>query len=92
MRITGMTRPTLYRHFREHVRTGRAMQVSRGRWRARTTDEPSPWVIVLSVVPSHPLARASARYARTQPMRRTTETSTERAGRPTSARTVSEGR
>ena len=42
MRITGMTRPTIYRHLREYVRTGRVVQVSRGRWRARTTEEPSP--------------------------------------------------
>ena len=37
MRNTGMTRPTLYRHLAEHVRAGRAIQVSRGRWRASTT-------------------------------------------------------
>ena len=42
MRFTGMSRPTLYRHLREHVTEGRAYQVSRGRWRARTTEEPSP--------------------------------------------------
>ena len=42
MRITGMTKPTIYRHLREHVKAGRVMQVSRGRWRARTTEEPSP--------------------------------------------------
>jgi hypothetical protein len=42
MRVTGMTRPTIYRHLREYVRTGRVMQVSRGLWRARTTGEPSP--------------------------------------------------
>ena len=42
MRVTGMTRPTIYRHLREYVRTGRVMQVSRGLWRARTTEEPSP--------------------------------------------------
>jgi S-DNA-T family DNA segregation ATPase FtsK/SpoIIIE len=41
-RITGMSRPTLYRHLREHSRAGRAVQVSRGRWRASTTEEPSP--------------------------------------------------
>jgi len=27
---------------REYVRTGHVMQVSRGLWRARTTEEPSP--------------------------------------------------
>lgn len=43
MRYTGMKRATLYRHLREHVNQGRAYQVSRGRWRARTIpDEPSP--------------------------------------------------
>ncbi len=42
MRITGMTRPTIYRHLREYVRTGHVVQVSRGRWRARPTGEPSP--------------------------------------------------
>jgi hypothetical protein len=41
IRATGMTRSTIYRHLREHVRTGRVVQVSRGRWRARTTEEPS---------------------------------------------------
>lgn len=41
MRITGMTKPTIYRHLREHVKAGRVMQVSRGHWRARTTEEPS---------------------------------------------------
>jgi S-DNA-T family DNA segregation ATPase FtsK/SpoIIIE len=39
--LTGMSRPTLYRHLREHANAGRAVQVSRGRWRARTTEEPS---------------------------------------------------
>jgi hypothetical protein len=42
IRLTGMTRSTLYRRLREHARQGHAIQVSRGRWRARTTDEPSP--------------------------------------------------
>lgn len=42
MGYSGMTRATLYRHLREHVKCGRAYQVSRGRWRARTTGEPSP--------------------------------------------------
>ena len=32
-----MSRPTLYRHLAEHARAGRAIQVSRGRWRAQTT-------------------------------------------------------
>ena len=42
IRLTGMTRATLYRRLREHARHGHAIQVSRGRWRGRTTDEPSP--------------------------------------------------
>ena len=29
-----MTRPTLYRHLAAHADAGRAVQVSRGRWRA----------------------------------------------------------
>ena len=32
--LTGMTRPTLYRHLRMHADAGRAVQVSRGYWRA----------------------------------------------------------
>jgi S-DNA-T family DNA segregation ATPase FtsK/SpoIIIE len=40
MRVTGMSRPTLYRRLAEHSRAGRAVQVSRGRWRAVTTEEP----------------------------------------------------
>ena len=32
--LTGMTRPTLYRHLRLHADAGRAVQVSRGYWRA----------------------------------------------------------
>jgi transcriptional regulator of acetoin/glycerol metabolism len=42
IRLTGMTRATLYRRLREHARHGHAIQVSRGRWRGRTTGEPSP--------------------------------------------------
>ena len=42
MRMTGMKRTKLYRHLREHAEAGRAVQVSRGHWRARTTEEPSP--------------------------------------------------
>ena len=42
MHTTGMTRSTIYRHLHEYVKTGRVVQVSRGRWRARTTEEPSP--------------------------------------------------
>jgi hypothetical protein len=41
MRLSGMTRPTQYRHLAVHIDAGRAVQVSRGRWRATTTqDEP----------------------------------------------------
>ena len=40
MRLTGMSRPTLYRHLGQHVKASRAVQVSRGRWRASTTEEP----------------------------------------------------
>jgi len=39
MRFTGMSRPTLYRRLRELADSGRAVQVSRGRWRATTTEE-----------------------------------------------------
>ncbi len=39
---SGMTRSTVYRHLRELARSGHVVQVSRGRWRARTTEEPSP--------------------------------------------------
>jgi S-DNA-T family DNA segregation ATPase FtsK/SpoIIIE len=42
IRATGMTRSTLYRHLQELARAGHVMQVSRGRWRARRTGEPSP--------------------------------------------------
>lgn len=38
---TGMTRPTLYRHLWQHAEAGRVVQVSRGRWRARFTADPS---------------------------------------------------
>jgi hypothetical protein len=39
MRLSGMTRPTLYRHLAAHADAGRAIQVSRGRWRAARPDE-----------------------------------------------------
>jgi S-DNA-T family DNA segregation ATPase FtsK/SpoIIIE len=42
MRITGWKRTKLYRHLREHAEAGRAVLVSRGRWRAQATGEPSP--------------------------------------------------
>ena len=37
--LTGMSRPTLYRHLAQHAQAGRAIQVSRGRWRATTTED-----------------------------------------------------
>jgi S-DNA-T family DNA segregation ATPase FtsK/SpoIIIE len=40
MAITGMTRPTLYRRLAEYAKAGRAVQVSRGHWRAQMTQEP----------------------------------------------------
>ena len=40
--LTGMTRPTLYRHLRMHTDAGRAVQVARGYWRAAgPSDGPS---------------------------------------------------
>jgi S-DNA-T family DNA segregation ATPase FtsK/SpoIIIE len=39
MRLSGMTRPTLYRHLAAHAQAGRAIQVSRGRWGATTTED-----------------------------------------------------
>jgi hypothetical protein len=42
MRVTEMSRPTLYRHLAQHAKGGRAVQVSRGRWRARIPGEESP--------------------------------------------------
>jgi len=39
LRASGMTRPTLYRHLAQHARAGRAIQVTRGRWRAATTED-----------------------------------------------------
>jgi hypothetical protein len=42
MRITGWKRTKLYRHLREYADAGRAVLVSRGHWRARTPEEPSP--------------------------------------------------
>jgi S-DNA-T family DNA segregation ATPase FtsK/SpoIIIE len=40
LRASGMSRPTLYRHLAQHAQVGHAIQVSRGRWRAVTTEEP----------------------------------------------------
>jgi S-DNA-T family DNA segregation ATPase FtsK/SpoIIIE len=39
LRLTGMSRATLYRHLAQHARAGQAIQVSRGRWRATTTED-----------------------------------------------------
>ena len=40
MRSSGMNRTTLYRHLIDHSRAGRAIQISRGRWRAVGTEDP----------------------------------------------------
>jgi S-DNA-T family DNA segregation ATPase FtsK/SpoIIIE len=40
LRVTRMSRPTLYRRLADHAKAGRATQVSRGRWRAQMTQEP----------------------------------------------------
>jgi len=40
MRSSGMNRTTLYRHLIDHSRAGRAVQVSRGRWRAAGNEDP----------------------------------------------------
>ncbi|MCA1600100.1 MAG: cell division protein FtsK, partial [Acidobacteria bacterium] len=34
LELTGMTRPTLYRHLRTHAKAGRVIQTTRGSWRA----------------------------------------------------------
>ena len=39
MRASGMPRPTLYRHLAQLGRDGHVIQVSRGRWRAATTED-----------------------------------------------------
>jgi hypothetical protein len=39
LRLTGMTRATLYRRLRDLATEDRVTQVSRGRWRAHTTEE-----------------------------------------------------
>jgi S-DNA-T family DNA segregation ATPase FtsK/SpoIIIE len=39
IRLTAMSRATLYRHLAQHAQAGRAIQVSRGRWRATTTED-----------------------------------------------------
>jgi S-DNA-T family DNA segregation ATPase FtsK/SpoIIIE len=40
MHASGMPRPTLYRHLAQLAREGQVVQVSRGRWRAATTEDP----------------------------------------------------
>jgi S-DNA-T family DNA segregation ATPase FtsK/SpoIIIE len=42
MNASGMNRTTLYRHLIEHARAGRAVQVSRGRWRASAAGGADP--------------------------------------------------
>lgn len=39
--VTGMARPTLYRHLQAHVRAGRVVQVTRGYWRATGPGTPN---------------------------------------------------
>jgi DNA-binding IclR family transcriptional regulator len=39
MRITGMSRPTLYRYLAQHAQAGRVVQAGWGRWCAVTTEE-----------------------------------------------------
>ncbi len=39
--VTGMARPTLYRHLQAHVRAGRAVQAARGYWRATGPGTPN---------------------------------------------------
>lgn len=39
MRASGMSRATLYRHLARHAEAGRAVQVSRGRWRATIPED-----------------------------------------------------
>jgi hypothetical protein len=39
---SGMTRSTIYPHLRELARSGHVVQASRGRWRARSIEKPSP--------------------------------------------------
>jgi S-DNA-T family DNA segregation ATPase FtsK/SpoIIIE len=43
MRVTGMSRSTLYRHLRELAMAGHAVQVSRGRWRAQEPKSGDRW-------------------------------------------------
>jgi DNA segregation ATPase FtsK/SpoIIIE, S-DNA-T family len=44
LELTGMTRPTLYRHLRAHADAGRVVQVARGCWcAAGSSDGPPRW-------------------------------------------------
>jgi S-DNA-T family DNA segregation ATPase FtsK/SpoIIIE len=52
--VTGMTRPTLYRHLRAHAKAGRAVQVGRGYWRAIGPPEGLPGVSRPTPRPSSP--------------------------------------
>ena len=56
MRSSGMNRTTLYRHLIDHSRAGRAVQVSRGRWRASAPKTP-----MQSRRPSCSVARSAPR-------------------------------
>jgi hypothetical protein len=42
MLITGWKRTKLYRNLQQHAEAGRAIRVSGGRWRARTSEDRSP--------------------------------------------------
>ena len=66
-----MSRPTLYRRLAEHAKAGRAVQVSRGRWRAITTEGPPRYVIVSRFVSSHASRARLHVNARTCPLRQT---------------------
>ena len=69
---SGMTRPTLYRHLAAHADAGRAIQVSRGRWRAASTEDGQTMNVGLTNL-SRLTPRACLHVkARTQTMRQTT--------------------
>ena len=42
MEETGMSRPWIYQRLQDLARRRQVIQVSRGRWRATTTQEPGP--------------------------------------------------
>ena len=70
IRLTGMTRATLYRHLGEHARHGHAVQVSWGHWRAAP---PTSLTMSDCLKLSHlPPARVLHVNARTSALRQTT--------------------